>query len=341
MIRLTSEQKQLLFDYCIGLTSQEQTAEAEALIASNPEAADIHAKLKATLVPLDQLESASCPDALVDRTVWRLNSAAHSSQERLRQLLATEQSRDAAFKTRAWVGMVKRLATAAVFLIVASVVFNALSYLRYNSRLQRCQVQMAGVFRGLSNYIGDHDGQAPAVAAAVGDPWWEVGNQGDENHSNTRNIYLLVRGGYVGAGDFVCPGCPRAGSAPMTPAELRACRDFPSRNSVTYSFQISCRKTGDGKLLCRKVVMADWNPLFEELPKDFSKPLQLQLTKEMLSRNSVNHKRRGQSVLFGDGRVEFLRTRLIGTDDIFTLQDTDVYRGCELPSCETDFFLAP
>ncbi len=340
MIPLTSEQRQLLFDYCIGLTSQEQTAEAEALIASNPQASDIHAKLKATLAPLDQLESESCPDALVERTVWRLNSAAHSSQDRLRQLLATEQSRDAAFKSRAWVGMIRRLATAAVLLIVFSVLFNALSYFRYNSRLQRCQAQMAGVFRGLSNYIADHDGP-PAVAAAVGDPWWEVGNQGDENHSNTRNIYLLVRGGYVGAGGFVCPGCPRAGSVQMTPAELRAAKDFPTRNSVTYSFQISCRQTGDGRLLCRKVVMADWNPLFEELPNDFSKPLQLQLTKEMLSRNSANHKRRGQSVLFGDGRVEFLRTRLIGTDDIFTLQDTDIYQGCELPSCETDFFLAP
>ena len=341
MIPLTSEQKQLLFDHCIGLTSQEQTAEAEALVASNLEASGIHAKLKATLAPLDRLESESCPDGLVDRTVWRLHSAAHSSQDRLRQLLATEQSRDAAFKTRAWVGMVRKLATAAVFLIVASVLFNAMNYFRYNSRLQQCQAQMAGVFRGLGNYVADHDGQPPTVAAAVGDPWWKVGRQGDENHSNTRNIYLLVRGGYVGAGDFICPGCPCAASAEATPAELRANKDFPSRSAVTYSFQISCRRTRDGQLLCRNVVMADWNPLFEDLPKDFNKPLRLQLTKEMLGRNSINHKRRGQSVLFGDGRVEFLRTRLIGSDDIFTLHDTDIYRGCELPSCETDFFLAP
>ncbi len=341
MIRLSGEQKQLLFDYCIGLTSQEQTAEAEALIASNLEAADIHANLKATFAPLTLLESESCPDALVDRTVLRLNDAAHSSQERLMQLLAAEQSRIAAFKGRAWVGMGRRLATAAVLLIAASVLWSALSYLGYMSRLQRCQAQMAGVFRGLSNYIADHDGRSPSVAATVGDPWWKVGHQGQENHSNTRNIYLLVRGGYVGAGEYICPGCPRGASSQMTPVELRACKDFPSRSSVTYSFQISCRQTSDGKLRCRKVVMADWNPLFEELPNDFNKPLQLQLTKEMLGRNSINHKRRGQSVLFGDGSVEFLKTRLIGTDDIFTLQDTDVYQGCELPSCETDFFLAP
>jgi hypothetical protein len=87
--------------------------------------------------------------------------------------------------------------------------------------------------------------------------------------------------------------------------------------------------------------MADWNPLFEKLPDDFSKELNLRLNKQLLSINSNNHKRRGQNVLFGDGRVEFMKTRFIGIDDIFTLMDTDVYQGCELPSCETDFFLAP
>ena len=343
MIPLSSEQKKLLFDYCIGLTSEKETAEAEALIQTNPQASEIHARLEATLKPLDELSVEPCPDALVERTVWRLRNAANSSQDedRLAQLLATEQSRHAGLRTRAWVGMLGRLATAAVFLIVASVLFNALSYLRYNSRLQHCQAQMAGVFRGLGSYVGDHDGQPPAVAAAVGDPWWKVGHQGKENHSNTRNIYLLVRGEYVNGGDFVCPGCPCGASPKVTPAELKAYKDFPSRSAVTYSFQINCRRTRDGKLLCRNVVMADWNPLFEDMPRDFNKPLRLQLTKEMLSRNSINHKRRGQSVLFGDGRVEFLATRLIGTDDIFTLQDTDVYQGCELPSCETDFFLAP
>jgi prepilin-type processing-associated H-X9-DG protein len=104
---------------------------------------------------------------------------------------------------------------------------------------------------------------------------------------------------------------------------------------------------GNGRLLCQKVVMADCNPLFEELPKDFSQPFKLQIDRKSLTLNSSNHSyfgnRRGQNVLFGDGHVEFLRTRHVDVskDDIFTLQDTDVYQGCEVPSCETDFFLAP
>lgn len=93
----------------------------------------------------------------------------------------------------------------------------------------------------------------------------------------------------------------------------------------------------------RKVLIADLSPLFEKLPSDYSKSLKLQLNKELLSRNSINHKRRGQNVLFYDGSSEFVKTRRIGAleDDIFTLRGTDTYEGVEVPSCETDAFLAP
>ncbi len=89
--------------------------------------------------------------------------------------------------------------------------------------------------------------------------------------------------------------------------------------------------------------MADRNPLFEKLPVDFSRQLQLQLNRKLLTLNSINHNRRGQNVMFGDGHVKFQKTRFIdiSDDDIFTLQDTDIYQGCEVPSCETDSFLAP
>jgi prepilin-type processing-associated H-X9-DG protein len=89
--------------------------------------------------------------------------------------------------------------------------------------------------------------------------------------------------------------------------------------------------------------MADMNPLFENLPEDLPKQFRLQLTRTLLTLNSINHKRRGQNVLFGDGHIKFLKSRFIGIseDDIYTLQDTDEYLGCEVPSRENDFFLAP
>ena len=346
MTPLNSDQKKLIFDYCFGLTSPQQSIEAETLIKSNEQASVIYNKIQASLEPLNSIEPESCPDSLAERTVWRLKSVANSSQDQLQKLLTSEQNREFTARSRHGVGFGRRLATAAVLMIVGSLLvttFRAVSgYTRYHSMRQQCQRQQSSIFQGLHNYISDHDGQHPTVATSAGDPWWKVGHQGNENHSNTRRIYLLVKEGYVEEpSNFVCPACEYGEKNLMTTAELRKFKDFPSRRFVTYSFQISCRKTQNGKLLCRNVIMADWNPLFEKLPEDFSKELNLHLNKKLLSLNSNNHNRRGQNVLFGDGRVEFMKTRFIGIDDIFTLRDTDVYQGCELPSCETDFFLAP
>jgi hypothetical protein len=341
MIPLTREQKELIFDYCMGLASKEQIAEVEAFIASNQEAQKIHTKLKSTFAPLDSLEPELCPDALAERTVERLNDAARSSQERLQQLLASEQSRAIHSKKRILVGLGGKLAMAAMFVIAGSVLFTSLDYFRYNSRIIQCKEQMGSIFRGLAQYITDYDGYQPTLAAAPGDPWWKVGEQGDENHSNTRNLYLLVKGKYVNLSDFVCPGSKTKEKLEVTPAQLQTYKDFPSRDCVTYSFRISCHRMRDGKLLCRKVLMSDWNPLFEDMPNDYSASFQMRLTPRLLKLNSINHKRRGQNALFRDGHIEYMKTRFIGADDIFTLQDTDVYKGCEVPSCETDFFLAP
>ena len=344
MTPLNSDQKEIIFDYCLGLTSPEQTIEAETLISSNKQAAEIHSRIKAILNPLNSIEPESCPDSLAERTVWRLISTANSSQNQLKKLLISEQNREFTTRSRLGAGFGRRLATAAVLMIVGSLLvttFKAVSvYTRFHSLRQKCQLQQSSIFQGLHNYINDHNGQPPAVATAAGDPWWKVGHQGEENHSNTRRVFILVKEGYVKPAYFVCPACGYSEAIQMTPAQLSKFKDFPSRRYVTYSFQILCRKAKNGELFCRNVIMADWNPLFEKLP-DYSKQLNVRLNKQLLSLNSINHKRRGQNVLFGDGRVEFLKTRLIGTDDIFTLQDTDVYQGCEAPSCETDFFLAP
>jgi hypothetical protein len=347
MITLNSEQKQLLFDYCLGLTSQEQSSEAEALISSNQAAVEIHSKLQATLAPLDSLEPEPCPDFLAEHTILRLNDLASSNQDRLHQLLANERTQEAVLEKWRWGSFGRRLATAAVLIIAASVFLPALGYLRYHSRLQQCQMQQSSFFRGLSSFISEHADQRPTVATAAGAPWWKVGYQGSENHSNTRKIYLLVQGNYVKLSSFVCPGSKRGRIVQATPSQIQAYKDFPDRSGVTYSFRINCRLMGNGQLGCQKVVMADCNPLFEDLPKDFSEAFKLQIDGKSRTLNSNNHSyfgnRRGQNILLGDGHVEFLHTRHFGVskDDIFTVHGTDVYQGFEVPFCENDFFLAP
>lgn len=342
MSPLNNEQKELIFDYCIGLTSEKETDKAEALIKSHQEAAEIHEKLKAAIEPLSCLETETCPDELLENTISRVQDFSDSGQRQLRQLLATEQGKKATIKISAWRNWFETAVVAAAILFVAGVLIPALSSARQKYQQQGCRMQMGSVFQGLSNYISDYDDKSPAVASIAGAPWWKLGDQGRENQSNTRKVYLLPKYDYVDIENFVCPACKGEVPLKLNNSQIRKLKDFPSRRYITYSFQISCQETASGKLFCRKVIMADMNPLFENLP-DFSEQFRLQLDRTLLTLNSVNHGRRGQNVLFGDGHIKFLKNRFIGfsEDDIYTLQDTDEYLGCEVPSCETDFFLAP
>ncbi len=342
MSPLNNDQKHLIFDYCIGLTSKEHTAEAKALISSNQEAADIHSRLKATLLPLENVESQACPNDLVERTISIVNEYADSSQHQLQQLLEAEQTKKVPIKIGFWRNLTEMAAIAASIMLIVGVLVPTMGFARQKYWQKKCGMQLSSFFQGLSNYVSDHDGRQPSVATAAGAPWWKIGYQGQENQSNTRRIYLLVLNNYVSPSNFICPSNKTSRNLQIESSKVQTYKDFPDRYHVTYSFQISCSQTQSGKLRCRKPIMADWNPLFEELP-NYDSQFRVRLDKRLLTINSSNHNGRGQNVLFGDGRVEFPKTRHIGIaqDDIFTLQDTDTYQGVEVPSCETDFFLAP
>ena len=343
MTQLSKSQKQLLFDYCLGITSVQEAAQAQQLIFASEEAAEIHSKFKAAIAPLESVESELCPDDLAEGTIWRLNNLARSSQLRLEQLLATEQTRQVTIKGRFWRNVGQMVGVAAVILLFSGVVFPPLNFARQKSWQQYCQMQLSRIGLGISNYSSDHDGKLPEVATTKGSPWWKVGDQGSENQSNTRHIWLLAKGGYVNPIDFVCPGARQGRAIQFDASQAKDYNDFPTRRYVTYSFRIRCDKSNLQTSAGRNVLIADLNPLFERLPKNYSNQLRLQLDEALSTMNSTNHNHRGQNILFCDGGVKFVKTRDIGidADDIFTLRDTKVYQGVEIPTCESDAFLAP
>jgi hypothetical protein len=342
MTYLTDQQKNLLFDYCIGVTSQAESAQAEELIFSNADAAELVSKLKSKFAPLNSLEPEICPDQLAENTIARLNELARASQKRLEHLIAVEQSKTKVSTIRIlWGNFSQLAAAAAIILVLAGAYFPSLRYARAKSWEQQCQMQLGRIGQGLADYRADHDGQLPSVAMLEGQPWWKVGYQGNENQSNTRNIWQLAKGNYVDATDFVCPGRRQGRVLKFDTKRAKDYNDFPDRRYVTYSFRIRCNKSStDGG---QKVIMADLNPHFEKLPCDYKSQFMLQVNNDLMKLNSTNHAGRGQNLLFCNGGVRFVKERSadITKDDIYTLQNTSVYRGVEMPKCETDAFLAP
>lgn len=348
MTSFTDRHRELLFDYSLGLTSESETAEAERLLTESPEAVTLYDTLRSVLSPLDALEVEPCPEELAERTVLRLRetSRATSGSDRPEELVATGQVDPPTIRVPFWRNWGDIAAVAAVLVLFVGVGMPTLGFARQKYWQARCQANLSGVQEGLANYVADNEGQLPRVAMEAGAPWWKVGYQGPENYSNTRRGWVLVRQGYVPVGRFVCPARKIDGNVSFDTLKVEDYSDFPDRRFIGFSIRVGCPQSNGNDLTERKVLMADLNPISEELPTDHSADVNLRLCEKLLSANSKNHGGRGQNVLLSNGAVQFTKQRhtSFSDDDIYTLaemSDGCAIKGCERPSCEQDAFLAP
>ncbi len=345
MTPLSSQQKQLLFDYALGLASEADAREAERLVGSDEDAARVYQVFQSALSPLENYEIEPCPDHLVDATVARFQEAfeKETSEDRLGRLLANEQRHGQVIRVPLWRNFGNLAAVAAAVVLIVGVLVPALGYARQKHFVERCQSQLRGIYLGMDSYVDDHDGKLPHVVMASGAPWWKVGYQGQENQSNTRHAWLMVRKGYLDSDDFTCPGCKSGRAETLAAGRASQYNDFPGREYVQFSMRMCCPELGQMTLGQRRAILADLNPLSEMLPSNYATPLSVRLNKELM-RNSPNHNRRGQNVLFCDGSVEFSKGRQVATDDIYTLKqmaDNCEITGTETPASVDDAFLVP
>lgn len=348
MTPLSDRQKQLLFDYSLGLTSEREGTDAEALVASHEEAVELYQSMQLILSPLESVEPEPCPDELLEQLFLRLREVAPAGPGRIRleEFLTAEQTAKSAIRIPLWRNWSEVVTAAAAIVLFAAVLFPAVGHMRGRYWQARCSSNLNAIFDGFHNYVSDHDGLLPVVAAAPGSPWWKVGYQGQENHSNTRQVWLLPKLGYVDANRFLCGGRSDARTLSFDGFDVQSFNDFPGRAYIHYSVQVPCPTSKDRGLTRRRVLLADRNPMAERFPADLTASLKLQLCDKLLTSNSRNHGFRGQNVLLSDGSVEFTRTRRtsLSDDDIYTVEDmsrgTEV-RGHEYPSHDKDYFLAP
>jgi hypothetical protein len=334
MSSVSRQQKQLLFDYSLGLTTGEENVQAAQLIAGNKDAAEIHSKIKAFLEPLNSIRVEACGDELAERTIRRLCALANSEQND-----TNRQGRVIKIHTRRnWADVA---AVAAAIFLAVSVLIPSFSYARRQHYKNVCQRHLGNIYKCFTIYCSDYDGKLPYVETKEGEPWCKLGQEGEKNHSVTRNPYLLLKFRYSkNPGDFICTGRRQKKLKPLTIQQVQDYDDFPSRHYVSYSFPIPCRKHLKISLLSNRPLMVDRNPIFEQVQDDH---FEVRLDNKLSTSNSINHGEHGQNASFGDGHVEFLKMRHIGIpqDDIFTLQNVKIYRGNEWPACDSDLFYIP
>ncbi len=360
MHSLSKEEKDLVLDFYFRCSSLDRTDQARDLVASDERAAELYSQLETSLKPLNEAKCEPCPDNLVELTVARLKLAAsatkagevsRTSGTKLEKLIAAEQSKAASVDSGVfrrnnktlWQNLSNVGAVAAAAIIVVVLSFQMSAAMRQHAHKVACASNLRHVGEGVARYGNENEGSLPTVTTSAGSPWWKVGNQQDENESNTRHLWLLVQGRYVEDQDFVCTGRKDGQVAEISEVQKEKFHDFPSRQSITYSYMLMNEENAGQQWKGKTVLMADRNPIFERFwqMRDRDKFEVISLSERLREAMSSSHAMKGQTVLFYDGSVDFKKKRVIGGDDIYTLEGHDQYHGSETPDDSSDVFLVP
>ena len=356
MDTLTKEQRDVLLDYYFECADQRESQTARELLEHHRGAIEFFHKLHDSLSPLEHLdteEHKNCPDHLVEKTLAKVYSHNHNNDNervsvgQLEKLLQAESEKIVTKQPSFWRNFTEAAAIAAGVFVFFSIFVPITRHMRADSWQTACQANLAKISQGFAQYAGDNKGFLPAVATKAGSPWWKVGSAGQENQSNTRHLWLLVRNGYLEPEAFSCQGCRRGKTVRLDRTQVGKLFDFPDRRYISYSFKLIYDP--NKAIVPQKTtpLMSDANPIFESylntpdcLLKGEFEPVRV--SEKLLRINSYNHRSKGQNIMFSDGTVRFTSQRIFDqNDDIFTVRDLTVYHGNEKPTCETDIFLVP
>ena len=199
---------------------------------------------------------------------------------------------------RTW-SMTDAMAGVAILAVMGSILFPAISYQRYNSRLLSCQDNMQQIGHALMQYSEIHGGN-----------FVEIPTKGQLSASGYFAPALMDVGLIEEDRVFSC-----AGLGETTPVHIPSIAQIESASgsqldhlrhtmSGNYGYSMGYQKEDHYQPLANRgltntVLVADMPSL--------NRP----------GRGSVNHGSWGQNCLFGDGNVKFIRGDSVGEDAIF------------------------
>jgi len=276
-----NELLQQILDYHLGLDTPEERERTRDLLAKEPEAQRLHEALRKSMEPLSRWVVQSPPSGLAERTL----SFIHQHPSRRKPVLLEPQKEEAETKRRSWwvlSNLRDAIAVAASLAIIFLATLPTTRYARQIAWQNACASQMRQAGVAMAHYAQDSNGAMPYVQIHAGSVWWKVGQQGEQNHSNTRNLYLLVKGGYLPAEAFLCPGDPNVKSIRIqVPREmLKNLQDFADRTQVNYSLRLMIQPRILNAENSSTPLLSDQNPIFTDLNPEHQEEIDLQLRQQ-------------------------------------------------------------
>jgi len=327
-----SSPEDLLLDFHLGQMDQETRSRVESELRKNSSLNSKSERLGRILGPLDH---------------WTIPASSSNFADKVLAFIAsrTNQPTDIDQSRRGWIrfpaGRLRDgLAIAACIGVLMLAGLPMLSSMRERSRQVLCAANLEAILSGTSAYQQSYAGAIPFAGSTAGSSWLPVSNSGTPFASNSRHPYLLVKYGFVKSGrSFACPSDERAsGATPSTHSSDRSLRDasdFRSAASISYDSLNLAGALPNLRPPPTVAYMADANPLF--VGAKFNDGVDADKA------NSPAHHGRGQTVLFMDGHVQFVRSPIYGArqDNLWLIDGVKSYRGTEVPTRTDDAFLVP
>ncbi len=324
----TPTQEELL-GYVLGALDAQEQRDVQRLIDENPEIEEQLLQIKNSILPLDCLDASGPRPGLARRTCesvagWQNESElvpadSSSLDSSIRAAFDVEAEgsleedsiADAEAQPRLRPSVSQRflhpntwsvpdvMVGVALIAIMAGILFPAISYTRYNSRIASCQNNMGQLGMALMSFSSAHEGQFVAIPR-------------DGKLSNIGCVGPILKdSGYIEDDSvFAC-----AGVASDTPIMIPSCDQVENSHCAKQSEHYRQTMCGDYGYTMGYEEDGEYQP-----PRNMGRTNVVLVADRpscLPGRVSVNHGGKGQNLLFEDGHVEFVVGPAYGGDAIF------------------------
>lgn len=314
-----------LLGYVLGALDAQEHRDLQQTIDQNPQIEEELLRIKSSLMPLDELDTAGPRTGLARRTCeavanWENNQAHSNSPDQLSAFeLAAVSSEphtssvdesdapkirpaisERLFHPTTW-SIPDVLVGMALLLICAGILFPTISYARNNSRILACQNNLRQVGLAMMDYSSINDGNFVAIPAA-----------GNLAASGCYAPILKDAGLVENDSIFACAGI----SAQEPPVHIAARKQIESADNEDEINHYRRTMGGhygytmgycENEKYCAPRYMGRTNIVL----------LADQPSSDLAGRRSSNHNGKGQNCLFEDGRVAFIKGHALAGDAIF------------------------